>query len=80
MLVNVIKIGNSRGIIIPSSFLKKLNSDKLVLEENESGLSIRAAKPVRDGWEEAARLMHHKDDDELMMDFPNEFDDEEWTW
>ena len=45
METTLIRIGNSRGIIIPASILKKMKigeGDKVVLEENgDKGLSLR---------------------------------------
>ncbi len=79
-ILNVISIGNSKGIIIPKEMLKKLNSDKIEIVENDFDFTLKAAKTVREGWEEAAKQAHENKDDELMMDFPNEFDAEDWTW
>src|SRR5690554_3962377 len=36
-------------------------------------------RKVREGWVQAAKEAHEREDDKLMMDFPNEFDREEWT-
>jgi antitoxin MazE len=79
-VLNVIPIGNSKGVIIPSSILRRLNSDKIEIIENDSDYTLKAAKPVREGWEFAAKQAHGKGDDKLLMDFPNEFDEKEWTW
>jgi len=79
-ILNVIPIGNSRGVIIPSNILKKLNTDKIEVIENESDYTLKAAKPVREGWELAAIEAHKNGDDKVMMDFSNEFDKEEWKW
>lgn len=79
-VLNVIPIGNSKGVIIPSSILRRLNSDKIEIIENDSDYTLKAAKPVREGWELAAKQAHSKGDDKLLMDFPNEFDEKEWTW
>jgi len=79
-ILNVIAIGNSKGVIIPSSILSRLNSDKIEIIENALDYTMKAAKPVRDGWEIAAKQAYIKGDDKLLMDFTNEFDDKEWTW
>jgi antitoxin component of MazEF toxin-antitoxin module len=79
-VLNVIPIGNSKGVIIPSSILRRLNSDKIEIIENDSDYTLKAAKPVREGWELAVQQAHSKGDDKLLMDFPNEFDEKEWTW
>ena len=79
-ILNVIPIGNSKGVIIPSSILKKLNTDKIEVIENGIDYTLKAAKPVREGWELAAIEAHKSGDDNLLMDFSNEFDVEEWKW
>ena len=79
-ILNVISIGNSKGVIIPSSILRRLNSDKIEIIENDSDYTLKAAKPVREGWELAAKQAHKDGDDKLLMDFNNEFDSKDWTW
>lgn len=82
MRTNIINIGNSKGVILPTSVLRELKlslkSSVEILAENGS-IVIKPAP--RQGWEEAAREMHANDDDELLI--PDVFDDEnldEWTW
>lgn len=82
MKANIINIGNSQGIILPSILLRQLNLTfkSSVQIEIENGTII--IKPEsRQGWAEAAQQMHEAGDDELLMgDFSNDFDKEEWTW
>lgn len=82
MKANIINIGNSQGIILPSALLRQLNlSFKSSVEiEVDNGAIIIKPEP-RQGWAEAAKQMHEAGDDELLSeDFPNHFDKEEWTW
>lgn len=82
MKTNIINIGSSLGVILPSMFLRRLKlSFKSTLQiEVENGAMIIKPYP-RQGWAEAARQMNIAGDDELLMDdFANEFDKEEWTW
>ena len=82
MKTNIINIGNSLGIILPSMLLRQLKlSFKSTVQIEIDNASI-IIKPVpRQGWAEAAEQMNAAGDDELLMgDFPNEFDEEEWTW
>lgn len=82
MKSSIINIGNSQGIILPAALLRQL---KLSVK---SGVEIKLVDGViiikpdaRRGWAEAAKEMGSSGDDELLMDdFPNEFDDQEWTW
>ena len=82
MKTNIINIGNSQGIILPSMLLRqlKLSFKSTVQVEIDNGTIIIKPDP-RQGWAEAAKQMNDAGDDKLIMDdFPNEFDKEEWTW
>lgn len=82
MKTNIINIGNSQGIILPSLLLRQLNLSfkSTVKVEIQDGAIIIKPEP-RQGWTEAAKQMHEAKDDELLVeDFPDEFDQEEWTW
>lgn len=86
MEVSIIKIGNSKGVIIPARFLKKLGAQsrveiKVEMEEREGGLFLKPIKKPREGWEKAAKAAHKEGEDEML--FPDVFDDEkteDWTW
>lgn len=42
---------------------------------------VKAARPTREGWAEAARLMRERGDDRLLIKPPStRFDREEWEW
>lgn len=81
MKVNIIAIGNSKGLIIPSALLRRLNiTDKtcinISLENNEIIL-----KPIRQGWEAIAQEMSVNEDDSLLIDEGlTSFEKEDWTW
>lgn len=82
MKVNIINIGNSQGIIIPSMLLRKLNLSfkSSVQLEIENGSIVIKPTP-RQGWAEAALEMHAASDDiALLEDSMTDFDKEEWTW
>ncbi|WP_159476159.1 AbrB/MazE/SpoVT family DNA-binding domain-containing protein [Dyadobacter sp. 3J3] len=82
MKTNIINIGNSQGIILPSMILRqmKLTFKSSVQIEIENGTIMIKPEP-RQGWAEAAKQMHEAKDDELLLgDFPNDFDNDEWTW
>lgn len=80
MKANIISIGNSKGLIIPKQLLIFLDSNKVDIETKDDGLFLKPIKKVREGWEEAAMQAHTDRNDELLMDFGNKFDEEEWTW
>lgn len=82
MKANIINIGNSQGIIIPSMLLRKLNlsfKSSVQLEVENGSIVIKPAP--RQGWAEAAIAMHAAGDDQLLLDHTmTDFDKEEWTW
>jgi len=83
METNIVKIGNSRGIVIPSAVLKALaisehSTVNMTIERD--GITIKKV-PAKVGWETAAQQMHEVGDDNLLM--PDVFEDEsfnDWTW
>lgn len=82
MRTNIINIGNSKGVILPTSLLRelKLSLRSSVQVSAENG-SIVIKPASRQGWEDAAREMHAAGGDELLI--PEVFEDEnleEWTW
>jgi antitoxin MazE len=82
METNIIKIGNSQGIIIPSNMLHQLNlkakSSVNVLVENNR---IIIQSFPRQGWEKAFKAFVESGEEESF--FPDFFEDENlnwWTW
>ncbi|MFW5871932.1 MAG: hypothetical protein ACOCUT_02395 [bacterium] len=37
-------------------------------------------KNVRQGWDKAAREAHKNGDEKLMLEFSDDFEQDEWTW
>lgn len=82
MKANIINIGNSQGIIIPSALLRMLNLSfkSSVQVEVENGCIVIKPAP-RQGWAEAAREMSAAGDDyPLLEDHMTDVDKAEWTW
>lgn len=75
MEANIIKVGNSNGIILPAALLKelKLTTKSAVRIDVEKG-TIVIRPGDRQGWEEAAIRMHQNGDDALLI--PDIFEDE----
>jgi antitoxin MazE len=82
MKSKIISIGNSKGVIIPSSFMKDLGlTDAVEMEVVENTLVIRPVSKVREGWEE--RIVQAAKDDSGKDRLPDFFKDEkleDWTW
>lgn len=82
MQTNIIKIGNSKGIILPTDVLRKLRLTlKSAVTITIEGDAIIIKKQPRQGWAEAALQAHNNGDDQLIV--PDVFPDEnmkEWQW
>jgi antitoxin MazE len=84
MKVELIRIGNSRGVRIPKSVIDQCGFDGCIELQVDNGRVILArARQPREGWKEA--LDAAKDSisgDELLLDgIPeHEFNHNEWTW
>ena len=82
MKAKLVRIGNSRGVRLPKPLIEEAGlPDEVELEVRKGAIVISPADGVRSGWEDAARTMHERDDDELVdMHINTRFDDEEWEW
>ena len=83
MKTSVRSIGNSKGIIIPQSFLKQCFIEEEVnIEVKDSHIVISPVEDIkRKGWAEAFKQMADNGDDEQVL--PDVFDDEDltdWKW
>lgn len=85
MILNIVKIGNSKGVRLPKALLDGITADKVVAERKGDSIILRPSNP-REGWVEQIKKVHfeeeNKTDDDLSMleNITNDFDDEEWTW
>ncbi len=82
MKVAIRRIGNSRGMIIPTAILNQLGLEhEADLSVKDGALVIRPPKREdRAGWAEAGRHLSAAGDDALVMpEFANT-DDAELTW
>ena len=85
MKAKIIKIGNSKGIMLSNQLLQRYAFDKEVeIVPEKEGILLKATKPpTRNGWREQfekAIEKGHTPDEELLEGFSNEFDKTEWTW
>jgi len=81
---NVIKVGNSKGIIIPAKLLKMLGFQDRVNMKVENGnlLISPVQKKVREGWEEMImqEIEVNGEPERLMPDFFEDEEIDEWKW
>jgi antitoxin MazE len=82
MKVNIISIGNSKGIRIPKTLLKQFDlHDEADLEIKKDGIVIKPVKiKPREGWDRAFKLMHERKDDALLIDEKTDFKTDGWAW
>ena len=78
MHIDIVAIGNSKGIRIPKAVLEQCGfGENADLSIEDGKIILSPIKKSRAGW---AETFKEADDALLMGDFPNEFDKNEWTW
>jgi antitoxin MazE len=82
MTVNLIKIGNSKGIRIPKPLIDECGLGDTVELRVEKGKLVILPEAVRNGWESKfARVSSDSPESLLLGDaITNDFDREEWEW
>jgi antitoxin MazE len=82
MEVPVIKIGNSKGILLSKTILERYGfGEKIEIVMKQDHIELKSVTPPRQGWDEAFREMHERCGDKLLGD--DVLDDdflEEWEW
>jgi antitoxin MazE len=81
--LELVRIGNSRGIRIPKPILRQCGfSNTVELRVENDCLVIAPGRLPRQGWEEAYRAAGSAANDELLLSTvpSNEFDREDWQW
>jgi len=82
--IDLISIGNSKGIRLPKSIIEACGlGPKLQLKIVDEQLIISASKPPRLGWRELFASKNLEDNDKDLSCFrevENTWDNEEWTW
>ena len=85
MKTKLIRIGNSRGIRIPKSFIEQSGlSDQVELTLGDNEIILRSADVNRKNWEDSFKKMAEEGDDFLLdqeeAGHPTEWDETDWTW
>ena len=84
MRTGIVKIGNSRGILIPKALLDQTGlQGEIEIKAQGGSLVVVAVRPPRAGWEDAVREMALQGDDRLLdgdASTTESFDAEEWEW
>ncbi|HAJ98849.1 MAG TPA: MazF family transcriptional regulator [Bacteroidales bacterium] len=81
MDISIVQIGNSKGIRLSSTLLKKYNikdSVELILEKDF--IILKPKKVPRKDWEKAFKSMHENQDDKLLIpDILEDENFEQWS-
>jgi len=85
MKTKIVKIGNSRGIRIPKSFIDESGlKSEVELEVTEGKIIIKPISKSRESWESAFHKMSQNKDDVLLdskeLSRLSTWDEEEWEW
>jgi len=82
MKVNIISIGNSKGIRIPKSILDQCNfNTEAELEVENNKLVIKPIKKrISEGWDKAFKLLHERKEDALLLDDSLDIEMKNWEW
>ena len=82
MIVNIVPIGNSKGVRIPKAILEQCKIENEVeLEVNNGKIVIEPIKKTaRKGWTESFRKMAENNEDDLLIDDAIDIEMVDWEW
>lgn len=84
MEANIVRIGNSKGVILPSKLMKLIGlKEKVSIDVKGNKIIITPAeKKVREGWEEMIReeVENNGSGEKLIPDIFSDEELDEWKW
>ncbi|GAB4136685.1 MAG: hypothetical protein Tsb0016_01220 [Sphingomonadales bacterium] len=83
MKVDIVRVGNSKGIRIPKAVLEQCGfAGAVEMTVEDKRLVLSAARPPRAGWAEAFEKMAAAGDDAALLseDDVTAWDRDEWRW
>jgi antitoxin MazE len=83
MLVELVRIGNSRGVRIPKPMIEQCGfGERVDLRIERNRLVVAPDLPPRSGWNAAFSASGSSSDDEMPLETlpSSDFDREEWRW
>jgi antitoxin MazE len=83
MRIELVRIGNSRGVRIPKTVIEQCGFGKTVeLRVENDCIIISPERQPRQGWDKAFRAAGPSVDDQFLLKGleSNEFDRKEWKW
>ena len=81
--MNIIQIGNSKGIVLPHTLIKQCGfKNAIEVELVDNCLVLKALKQPRQEWEKLFKAERQIDDLENreILTLQNKWDKEEWEW
>jgi antitoxin component of MazEF toxin-antitoxin module len=82
--VTLTKWGNSIGIRIPSAIIKEAHlvpGEALNITSNKKGgFTLVPIKNQQEGWLDMFNAIADSENDKLLIELSNEFDEDEWKW
>lgn len=71
MLVQLVRIGNSRGVLLPRAVIDESGlEDAVELRVHKGGVTLTAVGSTRAGWADSAKACHTRGDDGAEMFAP----------
>ncbi len=83
MKINLVSIGNSKGIRLPRSVIKECGfGDQIEMRVREGTVVLAPARRSREDWDAAFERMAAAGDDTPLVpeSMAHEWDEEEWEW
>lgn len=82
MVLQIVRIGNSKGLRLPKSLLEQFHIGKEVdLQTTKDGLLITPKKSkTRSGWGEKFKSMASHKEDKLLIPDELDIDSQDWKW
>lgn len=83
MQINLIRIGNSKGIRLPQNLIQQCGfSDTIEAQLVNRCLVLKAVKQPRKNWEKIFKSEKDTQDDEIkdFLNVPNRWDENDWEW
>lgn len=82
MKINVVQIGNSKGIRIPKAILDQCEIEQQVeLDVRDGHIVLEPVRRTpRTGWDERFRQMAESYDDRLLIDDSLDLESPDWEW
>ncbi len=81
MKVNLVSIGNSKGVRLPRSVIKECKfGDQVEMRVGDGVVVLARAREARTGWDDAFEKMTAAGDDALIVPdhLDHQWDEEEW--